>query len=491
MKSIWIAALIALVANAITLNSEPSFAADLGSSRVLRKLSQRIRGVDPSEADFQTLNRLSTATPPTSQERWDAFYKDRALAYLKEPRFTDLMHYRLQELFRVSAEYGSSDVFAQSAERLIRDAISQDLSWDTLVQATRYRVNTTDAAEADFFGNFLGSTPSGSTDYPVSFAAGDARVAGVLSTSLFRTRYYKGASNHNRRVAQAFYRILLCDDLQIQVPGGNQSASDEAKLDWLRDFFKGTPSYSLFQMLPPRRSRVHGGIFGAADPGDPHSTQPVCISCHEKLDPAGAAFGAPGAYRLDPMPSAGSFVIRREGVKIEVPVAGLAALAEAATKTPEYSACQARHFWDWFVGEDLPLSSSRMSEIARLFNADRRPAEFIVKLISQPEFKWDRTVHTPPRPLTFDDVKPAFAKCNHCHSSHGIAMDVRPWGGTETDDASWFSRIRAHLEAPDGSSAKMPPYKGPWTDQELSDLNRYVEQSVTVSVRKEGSHAAD
>ena len=482
MKSISTAALISLVTITVTLNSAPSFATDLGPSRLLRKLSQRIRGLDPSEADFAALNQITTATPPENSVKLNAFLRDRALAYLKDPGFTDLMHYRLQELYRVSADYGSSTVFTHSAERLMRQVIGQDLSWDSLVQATEYRVDTTDSTEADFFANFLGSAPPNSTDYKVPFAKGDARVAGLLSTSLFRTRYFKGASNKNRRVAQAFYRVLLCDDLQIQIPGGNQSDTDQARLNRLRDLFKGTGP-SFFSQPTLQRNQVHGGIFGATDSGDPHANKPVCISCHEKLDPAGATFGVPGAYRLDTLPSAGAFVIRREGVKVETPVAGLAELAAAVVQAPEYSACQARHFWNWFVGEDVPLSSSRTKEIAQLFNTDRRPAEFILNLIAQPEFKLDRTVYSPPRPLTFDDVKPAFAKCNTCHSSHGIDMDVRPWGGDTTEDVSWISKIRRHLEAPEGSGSKMPPYKGPWTDQELSDLVRYVEGLQNAAIR--------
>ena len=87
------------------------------------------------------------------------------------------------------------------------------------------------------------------------------------------------------------------------------------------------------------------------------------MSCHQKLDPVGHVFDT-SAVSLAKTPSKGALVmVRSKNEKEVIPVSGFAELGRAIVKQPEYKRCQVERFWNWFIGQNIPISTKRKSEI--------------------------------------------------------------------------------------------------------------------------------
>jgi hypothetical protein len=474
----------------------------LGPHRFLRKLSQKIRGIEPSETEHAAL-----VTNLSKKASLDEFFAKKAEEYLTTEEYKRLMHFRIREMLNLDATYiptelkGSElvreqerNAYYHSTSELIEYVLNNNLPWDQLLLAKRWKSfpRSVYPKDSDLYSSFLNPTEVTSGTERV-FENDDGRWAGILTTGAYRTRFVSTEENQNRRFASSVYRSFLCDDLQVQVVPGSADEEDQRKLNslWafvrnipqeISEFFNQEVDYEV-QILKDDRARSRDPHFGLnlnkVLEGDPHSTDPACIVCHEKLDPVGRTFGPAGAIALQTTPTPGALVLRRAGEKVEYPVNGIGELAQMIVAQPEYISCQTKKMWNWIIGDEIPMSESNRQYLESVFNSDRKAETLIKTLVQLPEFHRDRRVtffQDPAGPnVSWDQVIPVLGKCNSCHSSHTINFTQRPWGGDEESDRDWSFKLYRVLGL-ENDAQTMPPNQNDFAAEELTLLKRYIRQ---------------
>ncbi len=439
-------------------------------SRVLRKLSQKLRGSDPSAEEYQDLQK-AVAVGDAAVEK---VLLNMTNVYLKSPEFVEVMMDRALELFRLPGshmdpslqndpDYQSIhlNMIENSSVWLIREIFRENLSWNRLLLQKNYqaydRFNSLGYEDAFFFGPILnGST--GKVPGPIKFKENDQRIAGILTSTLFFTRYNAAAANVNRRLGAAVRRIFLCDDLQaaVDLTMEERAKQDRGRLETLIKLFAEAP---------------------AELDDDPHSTQPACVACHEKIDPIASTFGTPGRTAMDKLASPGALVVFREGKKVSIPVKGIAELGKVIVNSEEYQSCQVDRFWNWFVGPEVALKSESKKLLQTSFNT-KGVQSFIADVVAQPEFRFDRArLITEPPPSTFEPVKPLFEKCNACHGFHKADFAVKPWGGTSETDADWRLKMIDRLNRMPADPKSMPQNRSAWTEAEIDEMKKWLKEN--------------
>jgi cytochrome c553 len=314
----------------------------------------------------------------------------------------------------------------------------------------------------------------------ITFPAGDQRAAGVLTTSMFRSRYVATPSNLNRRYAQAIYRIFLCEELTpVALPNTDLEAAYKKKLSAMISFLQNLPASKPNDPQPHPSPGM--GMEMNMLLGDPHATDPTCVSCHERLDPMAATFGTPGGQTFPEKAFPGAFVRRVFGEKIETPAAGIYELATILTNHPQYQDCQVKHFWDWFIGADAPQSAETHARWLTKFKEGTGVRDFIEWIAVQPEFRRDRTYDLEANlhdPTGFLQVEPILERCNGCHGFHGIDFTQRPWGGSRESDARWLIEFRRHLDPGAPVADAMPPNRDEWSATDLEKLRQWMNQAT-------------
>lgn len=453
----------------------------MGPARTLRKLSQKIRAVDPSEAEYAELKSSSDA---------DAFLSKKASEYLNSPEAAELMAYRLEELLKFEAffypegikkdypdfESTYSPKTDNSTVRILRGLIAENRPWNDLLLAKEYRLSPKTysglISDGAFFQNVRKEAEQGEDSNHLIFKSGDTRIAGVLTSSLFRARYLATQTNMNRRFAQAVFRIFLCEDLNPAVP--TDPNPDETYRMRLLNVIK---SLNNKKTDPDPKTYSHDPKTLSSFAEDDHDNLPSCKACHERLDPMAKTFGVPGAAPLAAQVFDGAFVKRVDGQKVETPVHGIGELAGVIIEQDEYASCQVRHFWNWFVGPEVPRDADTTQKWVKSFKERNKVREFVSWIVAQPEFKTDRAklMNEAPAPIpTWQEVQPIIQKCNQCHTIHGVDFSTRPWGGTDEEDAIWREKIRSRVLLPEGTPLAMPPNPAKWDPAGLKLLRSWV-----------------
>jgi hypothetical protein len=471
------------------LRGSPEFSAvshGLSRQARLRKLSLHLRGQTPSEAEYQALDQQP-------EEAMASFFLTKTNEYLRDPAYVAKMVTRLDELFRLRVSVRPPEVsFGPSNAGLIDytlynpldfqfEALAhQNLSWDTLLSGKVMRAasyedkkDKLDDYDVTFFRDMLSSTSEPVTAGDLNghkygdfhFAADDPRVAGVVTTSRFFSRYGTTNVNKNRRRAAALFRIFLCDDMHAVV---QSSAEDDQSL------------VDMAFPPPPKPDQIHAGIMKH---DDPHVGDPSCAACHYKLDPLGRSFLTSGST-LSSEPSPGALIFKRaDGSLVNVAGRGIGDVGAAILVQPEYARCQVSHFWKWFIQGDQVPTAARMEELVASFDRlERKTNDFVAYLVNQPEFYRDPNEISDV--ITLTQTKSVMERCNSCHANVLTATIPNfshfPIGG-EGEHAKWMEKIVRQLDlAHDGAARKMPPESSAWqpSAEELARLKRWIAEGV-------------
>lgn len=489
------------------LGGEDSHSAQLGPQRILRKASRKLQmGKDPSAADQAQLAELVKANGPQSPQV-KAFIDSKIMGYVKSPEFKQKMTYHLQTLLRFStfvkdengkpitdSQFGEDDLLGSTYEQqmqsgaygIISDVIDKNAPWDQLLTAKTYKTSDQaflhDPKKSTFFDelsflNEIKPVAVSSSNNSITFKSDEPRVGGILSSLMFRARYHAGPSNENRRLAQAVFRSFLCDNLQPSfIPS---SSEDEENIKLLQEIIKmltggtGAPPPGMIDNMMNANNIKHG-------------TEASCMSCHYKLDPLGKTFGTPGSNVLPKDPSAGALVFKRlVGQEENTQADGIGTLAKAIVNTPEFYQCQVNHFWNWFIGSEVPLSDKRKNDLADIFsgkkpvtggvNIGKNHQEFISHLVRQPEFQTDINALDPNSPEAMASL---LQSCNMCHAAvNKPTFQTRPFGGSLEKDAAIVAALKFRvLEVPITDPKSMPPNRASWSEGDVKRLTDWVKK---------------
>lgn len=483
-----------------------SHAAELSPQARLRKLSLHIRGMTPEDTDYTALDTAVQAHTET------AFFQGKTRDYLASPQHTAKMMTRLDELFRVNImgippenfsqfdagtvptnyesgadNFDAQDIryFRNSMDRLFRSVVQENSSWDQLLTDREYHLYflhppagadpyVSSSYESGFLDEFLDSnqtvTDKKNDDFIIhTMPPEDLGTAGAITTARFADRYQTSDVNMNRRRAAAVFRIFLCDEMRPVAVSSNTDRSEFLDTAFLRNSSlpKGT--------LETPTEMLHGA-------------DKQCLSCHYKLDPLGEAFNSMSSV-LYREPSPGALVYDRPGKpRLEIKGRGLSEVALAITQQPEYARCQVRHFWEWFIGKDLPLSDARLDALTDRFNSlGRKVNDFIGFLVNEPEFSGHGTALNS-RATGFLKAKPFLAACNSCHTSQDAkssgdapppSFTELPIGGSSETHARWIIKVANAIDLEHhGAHAKMPPSEANWDSAQIEKANQAIREWI-------------
>ncbi len=456
----------------------------------LRKVSIQLTG---ASADQDDMDYIRTLSKPEASEFIIKKIKD----YQKTHQYNEKMRHRLDELFRLRVNYhgekGKFDVFDTNAngnalegrfsslDQLFVKIFKKNLSWDQLLLEKEYEAYSlapyspnqgSDAiSDLTFYSYIFQEQLRGAkekfdeirdnrvadeeTGEQENFDPNDERlknkvaaltqaekdaVAGALTTSRFFTRYPTTKLNKNRKRAAAVFRVFLCDSM---TPVILSSKEEDLKLLNL--------ALNKQELSVVSDSKRHGD-------------DPTCSSCHYKLEPAAKTFNG-SSQILNKQTSAGALVYKREdGTMVNVPVNGLGQLGKAITEQPEYLQCQVNHFWNWFVGQDIPLSPEKKLYLAQKFDElERKPNDFIQYLLTSEDYTAPELLSE--SKVNYSHVKPLLKRCDSCHAEAPLAPVLSGGYPFSTDKGmNEFAVGMIHLSTSLDEDGKgyMPPRDAGW-----------------------------
>lgn len=448
----------------------------------LNKLSQSLRGIPPDPSEYAGL-RDAIRDGKSSE-----YLREKIGQYTRDASFAEMLAWRLETLFRLgeprsrllSANTPPDMVFNIGYQydpmvNLFRDISRDNRSWDELLTSKSYRLPVFDGGISPF-KRFYEEKRNQDLDLGVSaellsfglkipqsfeqiqFNENDLRIAGALTTPRFFQRYGTTGLNKNRRRAAAVFRIFLCDNMIPAIP----EKHDTGKLADLMFAESGNAEgFSSSDEQMPTENQIREAAERK------HGEQADCMSCHYKLDPLGKNFRA-SATKINGMASPGSLIYKtRTGSIVNMPTNGIGDLANAIVQQKEYRDCQVRHFWNWYIGEDVQLTVSRTGELGDKFDAlGRRPQDFVSYLVQLPEFRM-RSRPSELQSLVLG-VRKIFNKCASCHVGKrsemlGSIPDLNSWPiGVDhefyPDPKFWLGRISINLGLETGGRGRrMPP----------------------------------
>ena len=452
------------------------------------------------ETYFFKVSKSLLGSPPTLQERADfavsisqnsaeEYIESRIKEYIKDPRFRLKLKVKYDELmlFRPATESYQIDA-GSSFDRLVYSVIRENQSWDQLLLgksfsfSTSFQFNFPINEENFYAGGLNGQLPTLTFEefferrfstkiHTITFPPNDARVAGVITTPRFLSRYVNTALNKNRRRAATVFKVFLCESMAPSVPA-TDAAGDKQDFEVI---FPDHKELSEDQIRANINSNVHGD-------------QPDCNACHYKLDPLGQTF-AYSAATLSPMASPGALRYKgTDGRKVDIPLAGFGELATKLTEQPEYAQCQVRHFWNWYVGKDVPVSRAKEAELVTKFNElGRKPQDFVAYLVHLPEYRQRPVALTEDQLLARRAVR-VLKNCNACHSTQEEDIDMQAWdmtdlpyGKTAKERARALRKISKALDLEhDGADKDMPPKDSVWklSSDEFNLLKRWIQKGA-------------
>lgn len=442
----------------------------LNNTERLRRLSLLMRSQDISTEEWKASRSKAGA-------EFDAYFAEKTRQYSETENFRLSMIDKLSALYRVKSPFSSSsygqDNFT-SLHVLFDRVVRENRSWDELLTAPVIALTPPDptifdslmASNETFFkdvlatddlkrlraytleleeqgresdlGSRLRKSPVPLENRGKILEVKSPQVAGVLSDSSFLDRLPTTPVNQNRKRAAALFRIFLCDEMKaIILP--DEAAKKEIEEAGL-DHAGGTAN------IPPQSLAQR------------HADDPKCSACHYKLEPIAKAYKGV-SNRMTNRPQAGSLTFkRRSGELAEVPFRNMQELAQALVKQPEYVSCQVRHFWDWFIGKDVPLTATKEAELVRAFETSgRRPKDFVQYLVRSNDFH--RFPQLTAETIRSPHISGILRDCTSCHEAiqRGPSINKLPLSAWMTE------KLVKDLDLlGDGSRATMPPPRAGW-----------------------------
>ncbi|MGE0528365.1 MAG: hypothetical protein AB7P49_14950, partial [Bdellovibrionales bacterium] len=329
--------------------------------------------------------------------------------------------------------------------------------------------------ERRYFGDFRSFGYPGSRDIgiPLGIPAGEIRksleaaairlweegrfrsgLPLVLSGDL-RERY----NQTKYSLSAAFYRIYFCDEMKLVALARDDELS---RLANGRLRFGGSSN-------PQTRAKTSE---------QRHASDPLCQGCHRKLDPVQKLADQNGK-----LSSQIKIVYDDENGKEQSFVASSPMEVVQQIKSQRmYQICQVRRFWNWYIGEDVPLTGQRLEQMLTSYRNHKSIPEFVRTVVSQPEFSRIPQVTDK---LTFEGVRPILSRCNDCHSSEALLPSFTQTPFTlfakgeeaRAEHVDWLRKIVKMTDLVHGAkNAKMPPKEAGWTlnNTAVHQLARWV-----------------
>lgn len=431
--------------------------------RTLRRASMRLTGI-PYRAN------INTAPVQTAEA-----YREQLIEFFKSPRFPIKMTNYVEELFGLSVRAAGSSNHTESEafNRLVQKIFRDDLSWDLLLTSHELSVKVpmsdigSDGSDYALLRELMkpefdAVRPASKTDevakeVTAKMKQAQQQVAGAITTERFFRRYGTNVTNRNLGRAAAVFRIFLCDEMTPVILASEKE------------------NQSLLALaLGEKPAAV---VHSKANEISRHGSDPSCQSCHYKLEPVAKSFAGSGD-RLSSSPVPSNLVFRRAGGEmVKVPTNGIGELARAITQQPEYASCQVRHFWDWMIGTDVPLTAERQAALVRIFEANgRRPRKLIAHLLTSPEFVNGGSSKS--ISITAAHVLPILKRCDQCHEGEALAPSlslINQW----TPDV--LMKMANAIDVEDlKPKGVMPPASSKWqlTGEEKSTLLLWLKQGA-------------
>lgn len=472
---------------------EPFQGTSLSDLALFHKLSMALRGVSPTAEEYKSLREA------IAQGKGQEYISQKTREYLNTTAYSERMVLKLEELFYLKTTgtrplllpgkemtISDSEIHIQfsATDNLFRDIFSKNLSWDSLLTGKNYRLPIYGGEPFDllFFKNVLGLPPdlivvNERPEYPylilpesyreISFDSDDPRIAGVITSPRFFSRFSATGLNKNRRRAAAIFRAFLCDPMISAIPEKHDSGN-------LMDL-----------IFPEGKTVTESEIRTPLDAL--HGSQPDCMSCHYKLDPLGRALReSPVVLHEEPSPGALVFT-GAKGDLVNMPGRGIGDVAKAISEQPEYVTCQVEHFWNWFIGSDIPLGKKTRTELVKSFDeVGRKANDFVAYLISRPEFKI-RKSKDPQRAMVVE-VKNFLRRCDSCHDGMRMTSGLKiprlavwPIGeGPEAQSRYWLEKISKSLDLENQGENRTMPTKSGFrpTLEELENIQKWIGQGA-------------
>ncbi len=306
----------------------------------------------------------------------------------------------------------------------------------------------------------------------LSFEDDDPRIAGIITTEPFFRRYTNSSINKNRKRAAAIFRVFLCDPMTAAIPEAKDGDMEAFNL-----------------LLPDGLSKEEEELVSELKDAEKlHGTRADCMKCHQKLDPMGKTLLSSGRF-LSPFATKGALAFTGyDKRKVNIPVAGIGELADRLVEQPEFARCQVQNFWKWYIGKDMELSETRLSELSETFqNMNFKVNDFVSFLVKSDEFK-TRLKPKSEFQQKITHIKSVFKTCVSCHNSSAFIpmADFTKWpiGGNLDSHSEWIKSISKELDLEKFGhqtwKPTMPPKWSSWrpTEKDIELINWWIKEGT-------------
>jgi hypothetical protein len=473
------------------------FSQEISLSHKIKKLSVTLKGTPPLAAEYQQAQKLL-------QEKSEAeILSLKTDEYLESVAFHEKFQNHVADLFKLqqtnyldknysieNGGFSKEPIYYPAFHLLVRDVLRNNKPWISLLTEKKYTLMLSnnvgnfspDAAfyksinEGLFKYDYLDSNYFSDTspeNYNSTFsvlnfngAKDDLRLAGVLTTPSFLTRYVTTGVNKNRKRAAAIFSIFLCKDMVASIPVPKEGTDPYKKLG-LIGFNQATED----QIINHVKSDIHG-------------SDPQCYKCHRQLDPTGAVFNFSSVFPgSTPSPAVLSYV-NSEGVFVQKALRGFGDLGPALSSEEDYASCQVRHFWRWTFGENKILTPDVEKRLTKEFiKLEQKPKDFLKKLTSFPEF-YNQITYTADQLSAISAFK-VLKKCQSCHNENSDDVDLIDIAGVNiyelmadlkyNNRTKLIKRINSQI-----NKNKMPPQEAAkdFSESEIQSVIKWINQGA-------------
>jgi hypothetical protein len=192
------------------------------------------------------------------------------------------------------------------------------------------------------------------------------------------------------------------------------------------------------------------------------------MSCHRKLGPAQSLFNGTPVSADHPL----QFVYDDEnGREQRFMITSYDDLVPKIQQQRAYKVCQVRKFWNWYVGNDVPLVGEKLNTMVAEYSNARSIPDLVSKIVNRPEVYTDPTEGANAMSMAnFETVKPIFQHCNDCHRSHPLVASFTEMpftlygdGNVKAEHLDWLHQIADETAIFDGTrQPRMPPMRAGW-----------------------------
>lgn len=349
----------------------------------LRRVSFLLTGVSPDNTDLSKLKSLS-------EKEFEDFLSLKIDDYLNTDFFPEKMRQHvLDSLAMKTTPPSGSDLYLASMfeqndsssflpiqkhhsvlDQFLINLFKKNSSWDFLLTGNTYQINADKndgLADLDFYQDifdvskvyrqFSGTVLIAKTDKEAQ------SLAGVLTTPRFFARY-----TSSEKKARAIFKFFLCV--------ANESAPTANSLD--QELLLEKTKKILIE-----KSLNISTNYSSSE----NSKYAECANCTFDIESLGQAFrySSRRPY-MQKSPGRLKYISAADLKRIDSPFDSIGSMAKLIVQQKDYVGCQVEHFWDWFVGEDIPLSQKKKESLISFFNLHSRQPKSLIKHILLKEY---------------------------------------------------------------------------------------------------------